>query len=189
MANRLSTGIGVLDRELGGGPLAGSVVAYVAPPASQAELLLYELTRERPTLYLTTQRTEQAVHDAFESTSARTGTPHIEYVAGDAPLENARRICRDVSKEATIIIDPVDVLENADGNRYRNFLNTLQNHMQNIGGVAYLHCLDGHSPPALRDTTEHMADVVFTLSVDTDGSEVENRLAVPKFREIGRAHV
>jgi KaiC/GvpD/RAD55 family RecA-like ATPase len=47
---------------------------------------------------------------------------------------------------------------------------------------AHLHCLDGHGVPELRDTTEHMADIVFELDTRVKGDRVENRLAVPKFR-------
>jgi KaiC/GvpD/RAD55 family RecA-like ATPase len=183
---RLSTGIDVLDRRIDGGFPPGSIVAYVAPPASQAELLLYELTRARPSLYLTTDRTETAVEDAFERTEAPTGDPRIRYVAGDDPLGNVTRLFRNVSGEATLIIDSVDVLERTERARYQNFLNDLQNHMQNIGGLTVLHCLDGENVPGLRDLTEHMADVVLSLSVDTTGTEVESTLSVPKFRG-GRA--
>jgi len=182
----LPTGMDVLDRQLDGGVPEGSVVAFIAPPASQSELLLYELSNARPTLYLTTERTEQAVDDAFERTTAPTGDPRINYVPGDAPLENASQMFRNVNGEANLIVDPVDVLERTDRNRYVNFLNGLQNHMQNIGGLTVLHCLRGSHLPELRDTTEHMADVIFDLSVTVDGSDVETQLAVPKFRG-GRA--
>jgi hypothetical protein len=40
--------------------------------------------------------------------------------------------------------------------------------------------------PTNRRYTEHMADVVFDLRTVVDGAEIENRLAVPKFRG-GRA--
>ncbi len=76
----------------------------------------------------------------------------------------------------------VDVLERCGSARYRNFLNELQTHMVNTGGVAVLHALDGRSVPDNRDLTEHMADVVFELRTGVKGSEIENRLAVPKFR-------
>lgn len=185
MATRLSTGIDVLDRRLDGGLPVGSVVAYTAPPASQSELLLFELTRPRDTLYLSTKRTEQAVKDAFERTRAPTGSPRVRYVAGDAPLENARRYFRDVEGQSNLVIDPVDVLETQDESRFRNFLNDLQNHMHNIEGLAVLHCLKG-TPPPLRDTTLHMADVVFDLQMDVEGTDVETQLVVPKFRG-GRA--
>ncbi|MCD2203605.1 RAD55 family ATPase [Halobacterium sp. KA-6] len=182
MRERLSTGVDVLDRELGGGVPAGTVVAYEAPPASQGELLLYELTRPRPTLYLTTNRTEQAVRDAFEATDAPTGDPEVGYIPGADAIENARRAFRSVPPESTVIIDPADALERADRGRYENFVNELGNHMRNVGGIAVLHCLDTDHAPELRGTTEHMADVVFKLRVEETNDEVETRLTVPKFR-------
>ncbi|WP_232685742.1 RAD55 family ATPase [Halobacterium zhouii] len=186
MASRLSTGVDVLDRELGGGVPAGTVVAYETPPASQGELLLYELTRPRPTLYLTTDRTKQAVRDAFEETNAPTGNPEIGYIKGADAIENARRAVRSVPEETTVVVDTADALERADRTRYENFLNELSNHMRNVGGVAVLHCLDTDHAPELRGTTEHMVDAVFRLSVEEAGGEIESRLTVPKFRG-GRA--
>lgn len=186
MAGRLPTGVDVLDRQLDGGLPAGSLVAYVAPPASQAELLLYELTRARPTLYLSTDRTEQAVQDALDETAAPTGDPRIRFVTGDSPLDNVRRLFRNVSGEANLIIDPVDVLERTERARYQNFLNDIQTHMQNIGGVTVLHCMRGADVPPLRDATEHIADVVLRLDVDIEGGEVRSQLSVPKLRG-GRA--
>lgn len=180
--DRLSTGTEVLDRRLDGGFPAGSVVAYRAPPASQSELFLYELTATRDTLYLTTDRSEAAVRDAFDRSTAPVGDPNVRYVSGDAPLENARRLFRDVGEAWNLILDPVDVLERTDAARYRNFLNELQTQMQNTGGVAVLHCLDGAGPPETRDATTHMADAVFDLQVERDGGEIETELAVLKFR-------
>lgn len=186
MNGRLSTGVNVLDRELGGGVPAGSVVAFNAPPASQAELLLYELTVPRQTLYLTTDRTEDAVRDAFRATAAPTGNPEIRYTAGDDPIDSARRAFRAAPEGTTVIIDPNDALERTDRSRYESFLNELSNHMHNTGGVSFLHCLTGEYTPALRDTTKHMADVIFDLSLDVTSSSVETRLTVPKLRG-GRA--
>jgi archaellum biogenesis ATPase FlaH len=182
MDDRLSTGVDVLDRELGGGVPAGTVVAYEAPPASQGELLLYELTRPRPTLYLTTNRTEDAVRDAFEATNAPTGDPRFGYIPGADSLEKARRAFRSIHEESTVVFDPVDALERADRTRYEHFLNELGNHVRNTRSVAVLHCLATDDDPALRATTEHMADVVFELSVEEAGGEIETQLTVPKFR-------
>lgn len=79
-----------------------------------------------------------------------------------------------------------DVLERNESARYRKFLNDLQTHMVNTRGLTVLHGLKGESVPDNRDLTEHMADVVFDLDTKIDGSEIVNRLAVPKFRG-GRA--
>lgn len=186
MADRLRTGIPVLDRELDGGIPDGSVVAFEDPPASQGELLLYQLTDARPTLYLSTDRSAEAVADAFERTSAPTGDPAIRFVEGDAPLENVRRLIKQTSGAVNVVVDPADALERLDRNRYENFVNELQNHIRNTGGLAVLHCLKGSAVPDHRAITEHMADVVFDLDLAVSGTDVETRLAVPKFRG-GRA--
>jgi KaiC/GvpD/RAD55 family RecA-like ATPase len=183
---RLPLGIDPLDRELDGGLPAGSTVAYCAPPASQSELLLYELTARRETLYLTTDRSEDAVADALAKATCPTGDPEIRFVPGEAPLENARRMVRGVGEGANVIIDTGDLLERTDRGRYQRFLNELGNHMQNTGGLAFLHCLRSGAEPGLRATTHHMADVVFDLTQERHGTEVEARLGVPKFRG-GRA--
>jgi hypothetical protein len=65
-------------------------------------------------------------------------------------------------------------------------MNEMQNHIFNTGSLAVLHCLTGHQIPRLRDATEHFADVVFQLDTTVAGDDVENRLAIPKFRG-GRA--
>lgn len=182
MATRLPTGINVLDRKIDGGIPAGSIVAISAPPASQSELLLYELTVSRRTLYLSTERSDQAVLDAIGRTSARVGDPTVRDVSGDAALDQASRLLRALPEESTLIVDPVDALEREGSSRYRNFLNDLQNHMVNTNSVAFLHCLDGRSVSPQRDTTEYMSDVVFELTTRTKGEQIENRLAIPKFR-------
>ena len=179
---RLRTGIDALDRQLQGGLPGGSIVAYCAPPASQSELLLHELTAARDSVYLTTERTEDAVIDTFERARCPTGDPSIQYVAGDTPLQNAQRVFRSMVGETTLIIDTIDPLERVDEARYRSFLNELRNHMVNTGGVAVMHCMSSeHAPPA-RTITQHMADVVLDLTTVVQGADLETRLAVPKFR-------
>lgn len=186
MGRRLPTGIDVLDRKLDGGIPAGSVVAFTAAPASQSELLLYELTAPRETLYLTTERSAEAVRDALERTTVPTGSPEIRQVAGEAPLDQATTLLGTLPEGSTLIIDSADALERQDPTRYRRFMNGLQTATVNTGSIAVLHCLSGRSPPPGRDRTEYMADVVFALDTRVSGESIENRLAVPKFRG-GRA--
>lgn len=182
MSGRLPTGITVLDRQLGGGIPPGSIVLLSATPASQSELFLYELTAARGTLYMTTVRSDAAVEDAIRRCSTRVGSPTIRDVGSDAPLDHANDLIRALPENANLIVDVVDVLERVDPARYRNFLNGLQTHMVNTGSIAVLHGLNGRSVPDNRDMTEHMADIVFDLRTEVNGSEIVNRLAVPKFR-------
>lgn len=182
MADRLRTGIDVLDRKLEGGIPAGSIVALVARPASQAELFLYELTATRGTLYLSLDRTDDAVADSIDRAPTRTGDPTVRDVAGEAPLDNAAKLVSALPESSNLIVDPLDVIERQEPPRFRNFMNDLQNHIYNTGSLALLHCLDGREIPPLRDTTEHMADIVFQLDTRIKGDRIENRLAIPKFR-------
>jgi len=186
MAERLTTGVDVLDRKLDGGLPAGSTVALCVPPASQGELFLYGLTATRGTLYISLGRTEAAVASSIERSPTPTGEPTIRHVDGDAPLDNATKLVSALPESSNLIIDPADVLENERPDRYRYFLNELQNHAQNTGGLAVLYCLDGDERPRGRDTTRHMVDVVFDLERHTGSDTIENRLTVPKFRG-GRA--
>ncbi|MFB6095781.1 MAG: RAD55 family ATPase [Haloferacaceae archaeon] len=186
MADRLPTGVSVLDRQLGGGIPAGSIVALTADPASQSELFLYELTAARGTLYLTTVRSDQAVRDAFSRSTTRVGRPTVRDIGGDAALDRANRLIRELPEEANLIVDVVDSLERTNRTRYREFLNELQTHMVNTGSVAVLHGMKGESIPENRDLSQHMADIVFDLHTEVTSSEIVNRLAVPKFRG-GRA--
>ncbi|MFB6206092.1 MAG: RAD55 family ATPase [Haloglomus sp.] len=186
MPDRLRTGIEVLDRKLDGGIPAGSIVALTADPASQAELFLYELTATRGTLYISLDRTGDAVSDSIANSPAATGSPTVRDVAGEAPLDNAAKLVSALPESSNLIIDPLNILENQEPARFRNFMNELQNHIYNTGSLALLHCLDGHFVPDLRDTTLHMADIVFDLDTIESGDNIENRLAVPKFRG-GRA--
>ena len=186
MADRLPTGVDVLDRRLDGGIPKGSVVQFAADPASQSELLLYELTAARGTLYLTTVRSETAVADAFVATRTRVGNPTVREIDGDAPLDAANRLVGTLPEGANLVIDVLDPLERMDRGRYRRFLNELQTTMVNTGSVAFLHCMKGGNEPENRSMTEHVADVVWDLRTTVRGTDVVNHLAVPKFRG-GRA--
>jgi KaiC/GvpD/RAD55 family RecA-like ATPase len=187
MVNRLRTGIDVLDRKLDGGIPAGSIVALTAQPASQAELFLYELTATRGTLWLSLDRTAESIVSSIEQTPTNTGDPTVRHVSGEAPLDNAGKLVSALPESSNLIVDPLDVLEAQEPHsRFRAFMNDLQTHIVNTESLAILHCLDGRDVPPLRDTTEHFADVVFQLKTRTMGDEVENKLAIPKFRG-GRA--
>lgn len=188
MDERLPTGIEILDRQLEGGLPPGCIVLFTAPPASQSELFLYEFTASRSTLYLTTVRSAEAVSDALERANGQTrvGDPTVREIDIDAPIEQAGKLISTLPEESTLLIDTVDQLEHQDLGQYRYFLNQLQTQLQNTDSVAILHALDGHAVGGGRDISAQMADVVFELSTRVQGTEVVNRLSVPKFRG-GRA--
>jgi archaellum biogenesis ATPase FlaH len=186
MSERLPTGIDVLDQRLGGGIPPGSIAALSAPPASQAELLLYEFTAPRETLYLTLDRTELGVADSLRRTAVETGTPTVQYVADDDRTDHAIELLGDLPERSTVVVDPHSAIEREGRSDFFEFMTQLRLHVIDTDSLAVLHCLDGQNVSPLRDSTEHLADVVFELTTDAAGATVENRLAVPKFRG-GRA--
>ncbi|UOO94558.1 transcriptional regulator [Halococcus dombrowskii] len=186
MSTRLPTGIDVLDNRLGGGVPAGSIVALSAPPASQAELLLAEFVVPRETLYLTFERPAAVVSANIERTNVDTGEPTIQAVDSDEPIDEALTVLDDLPERSTVVVDSHSAIERAERPAFLEFMAGLRRRLDNTGSLAVLHCLDGRDVSPLRDSTEHLADVIFRLTTDTTGATVENRLAVPKFRG-GRA--
>lgn len=185
MGSRLETGIEVLDRKLDGGVPPGYVVAYTAPPASQSELLLYELTSARGTLYLSTERSVDSIGAAIDETMAQVGSPTVRDVDTDDPLSGATEFIDALPDGANLIIDPMDPLEREDAKSYVEFCNHLKDRMLETGSIAVLHCLKSPHSAANRTITEYVSDAVFDLRTDTDGSEIENTLSIPKFRSGG----
>jgi KaiC/GvpD/RAD55 family RecA-like ATPase len=182
MSDPLGTGIGLLDRKLNGGLPPGSLTAALAPPASQSELLLYELAGARPTLYLATVRDADGVRAVLSRLSLDGPDVVVASTDAAAPLEDALRFAETLPPSSLLVVDPVRPLEHASPPRYWRFLNALRDRLADAGAVGVLPCLeDGRAPPG-RTATKHVADVVFRLSTERRGESVENSLTIPKFR-------
>lgn len=186
-AHRFRTGIGPLDRKLGGGIPAGSVVALSAQPASQSELLLYQLAGQGQTLYLTTQRRTASVRRAIESSEeASLADVHVHSVDPANPGPEIADYADRFETPLALVVDPMDAVEAGEMETVRSTLRTVQQRVAETESIAVLHCLDGRRTDEARDVTTYMADLVFDLQTHVDDDTVENRLSVPKFRG-GRA--
>lgn len=179
---RFSTGIGPLDRRLGGGIPAGSVIALTALPTSQSELLLYQLAAQQQTLYLTTRRTAPSIQEAIEHSFADYERIRVHAVDETYPMDDITGLVDRISSPSVVVIDPIDAVESADTNRLREFYCALRERLAEADSIAVLHCLSGRAIPDGRDVTTYMADIIFQLETKLDGETIENRLAVPKFR-------
>ncbi|GAB6878012.1 RAD55 family ATPase [Halorubrum gandharaense] len=202
MSERLSTGLDPLDRRIGGGLRRGSLVVVEAPPEAQSEPLVRSMGRGRPTMYATTTRSKEVVEASLahaEPTAADDGeeggeeddsdefTPdddwQVVHVGVDEPLPRLAEALEIPTERSAVIVDTVDAVERtADPTAYATFLNDLKESLLETDSIAVLHAVAGESPPALRSRTLEAADVVLQLSVETDGIQVENHLAVPKLR-------
>lgn len=178
----VTTGIDILDRKLGGGVPRGAVVALSARSASQAELLLYEFAGTHRTVYLSTVRTEASLSAVLRAHLSDPDGIEVRRLGDASPIEDAQAALADLEGDATVVVDPVDVLEAGDGEDYRQFLTDLKRWVVDSGAVAVLHCLDDDPTPAQRRTTAHVADLVFEVETAVEGDSIVNRLTVPKFR-------
>ena len=180
---RLPTGIPVLDRELGGGLPAGSVVVLKADPASQSELFLNTFTHVRETVYLTSVRSAAAVVDGIDDSAVETGDPVVEGVYHEDPIEETRDNLGALPDNGTLILDSAEPLEDAAPERYRPLLADIGERVEEAEATAMIHALKGGGARSRnRLATEQVADVVFDLRTRITSTAIENRLAVTKFR-------
>ena len=177
----LATGISVLDREFGGGIPSGSVVVLTASPASQSELILDRFARVRECRYLTTVRSVAAVEATLTIEDADDETV-VGDAAGDDPFAAVLEATEGLPEGGTVVVDSVEPLEARDREAYGEFLNELQRRVDDADGLAVLHALKQPSTDRNRVVTEQIADVVFDLRTTVTGTEIANRLVVPKFR-------
>lgn len=187
----LSTGIRSLDRRLGGGFHAGSLVTLVTPPAAQSHAILRELIDERPTVYLTTLRSATSVEGELDR-SATNGTQltvravgeaasrpsaKLQQFAGsavygvetsdrDSLLDDVSEIVEQIDGVANVIVDPANPLERVDSrSAYQELLRRLGTVLTDTGGLGLLHCPSMDDPPAFRETTLTVSDAVWELDV------------------------
>ncbi|QLH80146.1 DUF7125 family protein [Halosimplex pelagicum] len=159
----------------------GSVAVVEADPASQSEQLLYGLTADRGTLYVSTERGERAVRDALDATAVPVGSPTVRYLTDDAVAET-ERLVGELPDGSNVVVDATAPLERADRDAYREFLNDLKARMLETNSVAVLHCLRRPDTPENRATTEHVADAVFDVESTGAGADP---VTVRKFRGAG----
>jgi len=182
----LPTGISVLDREFGGGLPSGSVVVLKADPASQSELILDRFTRVRACQYLTTTRPADAVAETLTLDTERSDASaetEVRAVENDDTFEDVLELTADMPKRGTVVVDSVDALETRGREEYGRFLNDLRRQAAESDSLVLLHALKaGGDDASNRLVTEQVADIVFDLRTTVSGTEIVNRLVVPKYR-------
>lgn len=180
------TGIQPLDRELPDGIPEGSMLVLKARPDTQSELVLQTFANNSDTVYITTHRDKSIVEDKLETSPYLSSMPHVIQVDPASPLDDLNQKVHSFPEDCYIIIDAVDLVEDLDQDRYRNFLNDLQNHLANTESVGILHAYkypdENQNPPSNRFLTEAISDIVFNLRFSEDSGDVETKLIVSKFR-------
>ncbi len=183
MPERFDTGTGPLDRELDGGFTPGTLAAYVAGPAEQAETLLFQLATRRPTTYVTTVTPPDKVESTIESMAGMGGADELavhSFRRGDSADSLLDSLS--IREETFVIVDAANALEHADPKAYHDFLTQFAQELQATDSVGILHAVAGNDLPTTRDWTLRAADLILRLTVDYTSIEPETLLRIQKTR-------
>lgn len=207
MAERLSTGVDYLDQQIGGGLAPGRLVGLRTAPGSQGELLLKEIATTHGGVYLSTTRTQEAVKDWLWPA----GSIEVRYVGVDALTPRGGNALRSWVESAggwssgsqddggedaqlaavtdavrgasgTVIVDPMNPLEQGAESSYLGLLQALQRRVRETGTVGVLHLVDADDPPPCRWLTLQVADEVWDVDVEIKNASVDFLLTVSKSR-------
>ncbi|MFB6302684.1 MAG: hypothetical protein ABEH78_07475 [Haloferacaceae archaeon] len=176
---RRSTGIGALDRALGGGIRPGSLVALVGGPAAPTEPVLYAAATPRPTRYLTALRPV----DEVEAELARHGVDEaaVGRVSGDELLADPETGFGGIDEGTTVVVDPITDAEQGGRETYRGLLAAGKRALRRADGIGMLHCFETTPPTLRRDLTLARADHVWRVDLAGEAG-VDVLLTVRKAR-------
>jgi hypothetical protein len=188
---RLSTGIGGLDRVLDGGVPTGSLVVVTGPADSPVERIPYAFAEAHPARYYSTLRPGGAVNDdmaaaaggidGFDFRDEEATPTRVQDVREGDLLTGPDDRFAGLSAGETVVVDPVNPLERADRAEYRAFLDGLIAGLRSAGGTGVLNAHQVPDTPAGRDLTLALADVVLELRMAV-GDRVNWKLVVRKLR-------
>jgi len=177
----LSTGIRAVDRALGGGIPAGSLVVLTSPPDAQVGPLLHAGVHVRSSLYFTSIRTVAAVENELDRLLTDPQIDDIRHVGTDGALVEILAGMETMNDREDVIVNVFDPLEEtADSQSLVTFLNDFSKRLQETEGIGIVHCLDGGEVPTNRKFTLSAADFVWRLRCRREGSEITHELEIPK---------
>jgi archaellum biogenesis ATPase FlaH len=205
----LSSGIFVLDRSMGGGLPAWSVVYISASTKSMSEVFLYQFTQSRKTFYFCTERRTKYVKqdiqnmnfdpsdvvfvDVYESYFL---SPHGEMIDNvgneyvDAKIiefteYNLKSILAEAEvNEVNIIIDTFSFFLNLNVNRgaIRRLLNIIYETTKETGGLTFLYGLKDTQDKKLENEILNTCDGIFDVDLEKTGDKIVSKLSIPKIR-------
>lgn len=183
-SRRFSTGLSFLDRRIGGGIPVGKLLALTAPASAQSELVLYHLASVQPIHYVSTTNPDEIELRGGIEESAIDAPVDLEYayVPPQDLLDAPAQYLGELRPESYVIVDPIDMLEGLDRDRYLSFVNTLKRHLRKRDCIGVFHGLDTDPIPAGRRLTMKRADHVWQLEQLVLSRELKTRLLVTKAR-------
>ena len=206
-ANRLMTGLSMLDRTLNGGIPKGSMVYFTAEPITQPEVFLFEFTTPRKTFYFTTDRSAPNVErhmselnfgydqveffdirDEFYGNILNTSTEFGE--VNDRLIEfidsKVDYIYTTGEQNYTIIFDNFSFLIDLgiDIHTLKSLLHKIYEYNKERESTCILFVLKGVHERRVETIFENVCDVIFDVDVEKKGDKISSKLSIPKIRGI-----
>ena len=204
-----STGIFILDRNLGGGLPSGSVVYLSGDPESMSEIFLHQFTQTRKTYYVVTGRRPKYVaqniqhmgYDISEITFVdvyseyyvtaqgelvdNMGNEYVDNQIVEFMIYNLQNIgAEEESSDVNILFDTFSFFLNLNvtAGQIKKLMNVIYETTKKLNGMAYLYGLKGTHDRALENTIINACDVVFDIELIRNSDEIVSRLSIPKIR-------
>jgi DNA repair protein RadA/Sms len=168
--------MGVLDRNLRGGVPTGDLVALVAPPESQSELLLEAVATAGPSLFLTNSRATEQAAETF-SRDDQTVRRFDESTIRDGVSE----LLAELPVQGYAVFDAAEPFEQLEPPIHKSTLDKFISALREKEAVGLIHCLGTQQDKARRRTLRR-ADQVWTLDLVKGTLAIENRLYITKAR-------
>ena len=204
-----STGIFILDRNLGGGLPSGSVVYLSGDPESMSEIFLHQVTQTRKTYYVATGRRPKYVaqniqsmgYDISEITFIdiyseyyltaqgelvdNVGNEYVDNQIIDFMIYNLQNIETEGEfNGANILFDTFSFFLNLNVNvgQIKKLINVIYETTKELDGMTYLYGLKNTHDRALENEVINACDVVFDIELLRNSDEIVSRLSIPKIR-------
>ncbi|MEM2933687.1 MAG: RAD55 family ATPase [Halobacteria archaeon] len=200
-----STGIEILDKNLGGGIPSGSIVYFTSDPKSMSEVFLFHFTTPRITYYFATDRRPKYIEEDirrldFDASNIRFIDIYKMYYEDAASLGLEREnidnyileflenelqsLYLNGEKDFTCIIDSFSFfLElNINFNRIKSTINLIYEVIKNTESICYLYILKGVHDQKIENLLLNISDVVFDIEIEKKGEKIANKLSIPKIR-------
>jgi KaiC/GvpD/RAD55 family RecA-like ATPase len=205
----LSSGIFVLDKNIGGGLPAGSVIYLSAATKSMSEIFLYQFTQSRKTYYFCTERRPKFVQQDIQNLNFdvsditfidvygsyylsphgemidNTGNEYIDAKIVEFMEYNINNILsKETGNEVNIIIDSFSFFLNLNVNHgvIRRLLNIIYETTKETGGLSFLYGMKGSHEHLIENEIFNMCDAIFDVDIEKTADKIINKLSIPKLR-------
>lgn len=180
---RYTTGLPFLDQRIDGGIPIRSTVVFRAPPESQAQLFLRDVTGTRPRHYISTDCPDERELLTSVTREEEDSDTTVSYANPADLLSSPTEVLERGRPESFVVIDAIDQVERASYTEYVTFLTELKRWIRETDSVAFLHCHECPDEPPRRSITLNRADHIWSLKMELRSQSIAYRLYVTKARK------